>query len=289
HQNRLIHPCHTPKLATKFCPNLSTTLRDPTLAFPNNLTLHTVRERNPAVWAGGSQPWACTPMQRVAVLIPHRDREQHLTHLLAHLHPMLQRQQLHYTIYVIHQTGDFMFNRAKLLNVGFLEAMKDVAWDCVILHDVDLIPEDDRNLYLCGQQPRHLVVGRNFTGYKLRYKGYFGGVTAMSAQQFRDVNGVFQTSSGGGGEKMMSYGRGNFYVGMKVDRPPAEVARYTMIFHDRDEHGNRINNERVALLYRPREVMYSDGMNSCRYKLLSRTVNPLYINVTVNIGTDKEL
>ena len=59
-----------------------------------------------------------------------------------------------------------MFNRAKLLNVGFLEAMKDVAWDCVILHDVDLIPEDDRNLYLCGQQPRHLVVGRNFTGYK---------------------------------------------------------------------------------------------------------------------------
>lgn len=58
-----------------------------------------------------------------------------------------------------------MFNRAKLLNIGYLEALKDFSWDCFIFHDVDLVPENDHNLYKCEQQPKHLVVGRNSTGY----------------------------------------------------------------------------------------------------------------------------
>lgn len=58
------------------------------------------------------------------------------------------------------------FNRAKLLNVGYLEALKDYKWDCFIFHDVDLVPENDLNLYVCDSQPKHLVVGRNATGYR---------------------------------------------------------------------------------------------------------------------------
>lgn len=132
--------------------------------------------------------------------------------------------------------GDATFNRAKLLNVGYLEALKDYNWDCFIFHDVDLVPENDRNLYVCDNQPKHLVVGRNATGYKwvlltqqitfiylfflvlewkssvwlwvhwrfpvhrLRYKGYFGGVTALTRDQFRQVNGFSNTYWGWGGE-----------------------------------------------------------------------------------------
>lgn len=64
------------------------------------------------------------------------------------------------------QAGSKKFNRAKLLNVGYLEALKEENWDCFIFHDVDLVPENDFNLYTCEDQPKHLVVGRNSTGYR---------------------------------------------------------------------------------------------------------------------------
>lgn len=55
------------------------------------------------------------------------------------------------------KTGTQPFNRAMLFNVGFKEAMKDVVWDCIIFHDVDHLPENDRNYYGCGEMPRHFA------------------------------------------------------------------------------------------------------------------------------------
>ena len=41
-----------------------------------------------------------------------------------------------------------------------------------MFHDVDLLPEDDRNLYTCGPQPRHLSASVDKFKYRLPYKGY---------------------------------------------------------------------------------------------------------------------
>ena len=48
------------------------------------------------------------------------------------------------------------FNRGKLRNVGFLEAEKYGHFDCYVFHDVDLIPENDQNLYMCDNSLRQL-------------------------------------------------------------------------------------------------------------------------------------
>lgn len=64
-----------------------------------------VESENREVVEGQYNPSDCTARQSVAILIPHRNREKHLLYLLYHLHPFLQRQQLHYAIYVIHQVG----------------------------------------------------------------------------------------------------------------------------------------------------------------------------------------
>ena len=66
----------------------------------------------------------------------------------------------------IEKAGNGRFNKAKLMNIGFLEALKQYDFDCFIFHDVDLIPEDDRNLYTCPEQPRHMSVAIDKFKYK---------------------------------------------------------------------------------------------------------------------------
>lgn len=73
------------------------------LSFESSLKLKDVEKDNKEVNEGEYEPSDCTARQSVAILIPHRNRERHLLYLLHHLHPFLQRQQLHYAIYVIQQ------------------------------------------------------------------------------------------------------------------------------------------------------------------------------------------
>ena len=42
------------------------------------------------------------------------------------------------------------------MNIGVNEARKVDNFDCFIFHDVDLIPENDKNIYECHSHPRHL-------------------------------------------------------------------------------------------------------------------------------------
>lgn len=72
--------------------------------FPSGLTLEEVQRKNPLVVRGGRyRPPDCEARHRTAIIIPHRHREHHLKFLLYYLHPFLQRQQLQYGIYIIHQ------------------------------------------------------------------------------------------------------------------------------------------------------------------------------------------
>lgn len=68
-------------------------------------------------------------------------------------------------IYFFLKVHGSKFNRAKLLNVGFHEAYLQ-GFKCFIFHDVDLIPEDDRNIYTCSGQPRHMSVAVSTLNYK---------------------------------------------------------------------------------------------------------------------------
>ncbi|KAI9544522.1 Beta-1,4-galactosyltransferase 2 [Dissostichus eleginoides] len=103
--------------------------------------------------------------------------------------------------------GEETFNRAKLLNVGYTEAMKDGEYDCFIFSDVDLIPMDDRNLYHCYDQPRHFAIAMDKFGFRLPYAGYFGGVSGLSKKQFLKINGFPNEYWGWGGEDDDIYNR----------------------------------------------------------------------------------
>ena len=72
----------------------------------------------------------------------------------------------HYFYSVMHKVWTqlviiLLLYRAMLMNVGAAEALKSYDYLCFIFHDVDLLPEDDRNLYSCPVQPRHMSVAIN--------------------------------------------------------------------------------------------------------------------------------
>lgn len=71
---------------------------------PLELSLEEVEKENNFVELGGRyRPPYCVARYRTAIIIPFRNRDLHLKIFLHYIHPLLQRQQLNYGIYVINQ------------------------------------------------------------------------------------------------------------------------------------------------------------------------------------------
>lgn len=61
---------------------------------------------HPEVRVGGRwSPSDCLARQKVGIILPYRDRERHLALFLNHIHPILIRQMLSYTIFIVEQVG----------------------------------------------------------------------------------------------------------------------------------------------------------------------------------------
>ena len=178
-------------------------------------------------------PDHCQNPDHVAIIVPYRDRAEHLPVFLGHIHHFLIQQNLvHYRIYIVNQADRHEFNRASLMNVGFNEAKKDFAWTCYIFHDVDHLPEDTRNLYSCPDQPRLMAVAVDKWNYTSLYAAYFGGIVALRTEQFKAINGVSNKFWGWGGEDDDMRRRIVKYH-MNITKFGKEFARYTTIKHQR--------------------------------------------------------
>jgi hypothetical protein len=59
---------------------------------------------------GHYKPLNCTPVKKVAIIVPYRDRESQLKIFLNNVIPRIYRQQLEFGIYIVEQVR---------LNTGF--------------------------------------------------------------------------------------------------------------------------------------------------------------------------
>ena len=196
---------------------------------------------------------------------------------------MLQRQQLDYGVYVINQDGEGTFNKARLMNLGFAEALKEYNYTCFVFSDVDLIPINDRNIYGCFDKPRHLSVAVDKFDFTLPYSTIFGGVVSLSKEHFLAINGFSNSYWGWGGEDDDIYQRIDIRS-MTISRPDMATGRFKMIKHERDAH-NELNLHRVEILQRTSSTMAEDGINSLRYTINKIEKDTLYTWITVDIGS----
>lgn len=109
------------------------------------------------------------------VVIPYRNRQDHLRCALARFK--------HMPVVVVEQEDDLPFNRGSLLNAGYAKAREDGAHR-VILHDVDLIPDDTLLRMYTEEWPLPVVhFGARFTRYN-NTRSYFGGVHGFCGGHF---------------------------------------------------------------------------------------------------------
>ncbi|XP_071958147.1 beta-1,4-galactosyltransferase 6-like [Antedon mediterranea] len=229
---------------------------------------------------GHWKPTDCLPRWKVAIIIPFRDRYSHLPIFLKHIIPMLHRQKLEFGIFVIEQDNMLLFNRAMLLNVGFLESLNFTKWDCFIYHDVDHVPYNDGNYYGCIGMPRHFITGADRWGYKLQYNSFFGAVTGMTRGQIFEMNGFPNVYWGWGGEDDDIWQRVKS-IGYTKTRPRSYIGWYDVIKQDHKSAPH--NKERVASLKYWKKRHLIDGLNNIVYDEPIITLYSLYTNIAVNI------
>jgi len=248
-----------------------------------------------SVGTGGAwQPQQCHPKYQVVVIVPYRDRPDHLRRFLQLMHPFLQSQQLDYKIVVVEQAPGKEFNRAKLFNVGFLESKAVFGHtSCLIFHDVDLIPLDARNIYACTEEPRHLSSNLDQFRFNLPYVDLFGGAVAMTTELFEEANGFSNLYFGWGGED--DDFRQNRIPSRKIIRLEPHISRYTSLKHKQAKpSANRFKileggkkpevDEKVEakgdFAPGPPEL---DGLSNIEYKLLETQQKQLYTLFVVDI------
>lgn len=108
-----------------------------------------------------------------------RDRRCFQSAALKHHHILHEEDQI-ILVCLRSSTGmEGTFNRAKLMNIGYQESLKQDNYSCFVFSDGDLVPMDDRNLYRCLDKPRHLSVAVNKCNFQLPSATYFGGLTVL--------------------------------------------------------------------------------------------------------------
>lgn len=204
--------------------------------------------------------------KKLSIIVPYRDREEHLKQFVPHMENSEFLRDLDYEIVIVEQ-DDKPFNRGKLLNVGALESPYA---DYYCFHDVDMLPIVSDYSY--SSTPTHLAAEAEQFGFKLPYQGYFGGVTLFDKHSFIKVNGYSNDYWGWGAEDDDVM----FRCVMKEIKPTRKNGRYKSLSHERNivqdlynenlrkffEFKNGMNVDKII------QKINSDGLSDLEYEVL---------------------
>ncbi|XP_070541113.1 beta-1,4-galactosyltransferase 7-like [Ptychodera flava] len=206
---------------------------------------------------------------KLAILVPFRDRLEELLEFAPYMHRFLTDQSVKHHIYVINQVDSHRFNRASLLNVGFMHSR--VQCDYLAMHDVDLLPLNPDLKYtyqMVESGPHHISSPELHPKY--HYKTFVGGILMMKNEHFEKANGLSNKYWGWGRED------DEFYVRMKeagfqISYPEGLTTGYNSFRHihnssKRERDKKRYFNQKEESRRRDRVT----GLDTVRYEVVSK-------------------
>ena len=211
--------------------------------------------------------------KRLAIVVPYRDRAEHLRQFVPHLVTYFQRDKLDrhipFSLHVVEQSGNAAFNRGRVCNCGYALARDNA--DYVCFHDVDYLPLWTD--YSWSAKPARLA----WNGLTLPENpdSFFGGVVLFDRAAFEYVNG-FPNVYWGWGCEDLELGRRCTLAGLGFDKRdgtylplPHPHAGYTAT-------GVRTNEaQRTHTLFQKRrgslaDFMTADGLSNLKFELIEK-------------------
>lgn len=124
---------------------------------------------------------------KLAILVPFRDRFEELMEFAPHMDKFLTLQNINHNIFIINQVDQFRFNRAQLINIGFLQTKHD--YDYIAMHDVDLLPMNNQlNYDYPDIGPFHVASPDLHPRY--HYATFVGGILLVKREHYEQVDGM---------------------------------------------------------------------------------------------------
>jgi predicted glycosyltransferase involved in capsule biosynthesis len=205
--------------------------------------------------------------EKLAIVVPYRNRKEHLDKFLPAMESCSFLDDIDYEILIVEQEDGKPFNRGKILNVGAVYS-KNSAYYC--FHDVDMLPISSDYSYVSS--PTHLASEAEQFGFKLPYNGYFGGVTLFDKHSFNRINGYSNDYWGWGAEDDDVM----FRCIAKGIRPARKTGRYSSLSHER-VIAQDLYNENLRKFFDFKNApnlefinqrIDSDGLNTLSYEVI---------------------
>lgn len=220
--------------------------------------------------------------QKLAILIPYRDRAEHLKEFIKSALPYIKSQNPDSDLYVIEQEEGKRFNRGMLFNCGY-DLIKNKGYDYICLHDVDLMPENSD--YSFSNHPTHLSKYCSQFNYELTYEPLFGGVVIITPEIFEKVNGFANNFWGWGVEDDDLRDR---ITNANIEWKRRE-GRYKSLEHEKNECDSsgkvyqHVKTNRDLYFANKRKKNYESGLSDLKYNVLKTEELNNYIKYTLNI------
>ena len=206
---------------------------------------------------------------KLAVIVPFRSRFNQLLRLVPHLDNFLKGQGINFKILIMNQIDDLRFNRASLINTGFMMSQLIDA-DYIAMHDVDLLPLNPNLSYRWPGIGNLFHVSSPQYHPKYHYETFVGGILLVTAVDFGSVDGMSNRYYGWGLEDDEFYARIKA-KGLKITRPSGLSTGINDTFshiHDKSDKRDmaKLFNQMDVTRKRDRET----GLSDLKYKLRSQ-------------------
>ena len=226
---------------------------------------------------------------KLLVVMPVRDREEHVKQSVPFLHNTLEAQGIDHTIVLVEQTPGKPFNRGFLCNVGF-DIFGD-GYTHVCPHDVDMLSESLDYALPAGAAT--IVGHRSRCGDRPVIKRYFGGVVIIASKLFRRMRGFSNEYWGWGCEDddlrlrcEAAGGKIETRDGVVTDLECAPAPSHT------DAYQKNLTRLKAFMALTPvgkKKRARADGLDTLEYTIAgARRENGYCVRVVVNPGIEFE-